>query len=324
MKTALRLVAGLALLLIVVVIGAYLWASRATAATLARSIDTHSADFPIPWVPEPAPSPSEVSMASSEPGLIETDPYAAAVERGAHLVRARYPCTDCHGQNLGGGVMIDAMPMAQAFGPNLTGGEGSATRDFTAADWDRAVRHGVGTDGRPLSMPAVEFRAMSDQELADIVTYIGSLPPVDNSVQPFRTGPIGKMLVATGVFSFSADVLPHFDEHASMPPEAGATVEFGAHLAATCAGCHNENYAGGSFAGDPSWPPSANLTPAGAIADWSLPEFVRLMREGVRPDGTEVVEPMTYILSLGQAMSDMELEAIYLFLRSLPATETPG
>lgn len=321
MRTLFRLVAALALLLVVVVAGGYLWASRAAAATLARSIDTHTVDFPLPAPPEGAMLAVEDSAAEVGDSIGEGE--ETAVERGAHLVRARYPCADCHGQDLGGGVMMDAMPMAQAFGPNLTTGEGSATLDYTAADWDRAVRHGVGMDGRPLAMPAVEFRAMSDQELADIVAYIRSLSPVDNSVAPFRTGPIGKMLIATGVFAFSADVLPHFDEHAALPPEAGVTVEFGAHLAATCAGCHNTEYSGGSFAGEPGWPPAANLTPAGALADWSLDDFVRTMREGVRPDGSEVAEPMTYILGLGQAMSDMELEAIYLFLRSLPATETP-
>lgn len=317
MKTVLRIVAGLALLLLVVVVGGYLWASRATASTLARTIDTHVVDFPIPWADEGPGGELGDSAAAS------VDPRQAALERGAHLVRARYPCADCHGESLGGGVMMDAMPVAQAFGPNLTLGKGGVTRDYRPADWDRAVRHGIGMDGRPLAMPAVEFRSMSDQELADIVTYIRSLPPVDNTVMPFRTGPIGKMLVATGAFGFSADALPHFDDHAAMPPEAGPTVEFGAHLAATCAGCHHTHYAGGSFPGEPGWPPSANLTPAGAIGGWSLDEFRRVMREGVRPDGTEVAVPMTYILGLGQAMSDTELEAIYLFLQSLPATETP-
>ena len=78
------------------------------------------------------------------------------------------------GADLSGGVMMDAMPVGRMFGPNLTLGEGSVTREYTAADWDRAVRHGVGTDGRPLVMPALDFQLMSDQELADIVTYIAN------------------------------------------------------------------------------------------------------------------------------------------------------
>ena len=39
---------------------------------------------------------------------------------------------------------------------------------------------------------------MSDQELSDIVTYIRSVPPVDNEVPGVALGPLGKVLVATG------------------------------------------------------------------------------------------------------------------------------
>lgn len=317
MKTVLRIVAALGLILLVVVVSGYFWASRATAASLSRSIDTHTVDFAIPT---PASTATALPDSSSAP----TDSTAAAVERGAYLLKARYSCVDCHGQDLAGGVMMDAMPMAEAFGSNLTLGEGSVTRDFGPADWDRAVRHGVGRDGRPLIMPSIEFRAMSDQELSDIVAYIRSLPAVDRESRPFRTGPVGKVLVATGALSFSADALPHFDDHRSAPPETGPTVEFGAHLAATCTGCHQENFAGGRFNGEPGWPPAANLTPTGAFGDWSLDDFKRLMREGVRPDGTEVAIPMTFILGIGRGMSEVELEAMYTFLRSLPATDTPS
>ena len=69
---------------------------------------------------------------------------------------------------LGGGVMVDAFPIGRLLGPNLTGGAGGRTRTYTAADWDRAVRHGILPDGRPSVMPAEDYRLMSDQELADV------------------------------------------------------------------------------------------------------------------------------------------------------------
>lgn len=305
-----RTLTYLVVAVVVVVGGGYLWASRMAAATLARSIDTHAVDFPIPW---PVEDDGET-----------VDARQAAIARGERLLEARYLCGDCHGEDFGGGVMMDAMPMAQAFGPNLTLGEGSATRDYTPADWDRAVRHGVGRDGRPLVMPAVEYRSMSDQELSDIVTYIRSLPSVDREVVGFRTGPVGKVLVATGAFGFSADLFTHFDDHRAEPPPEGATVEYGAHVAATCVGCHQVDYRGGKYPGEPGWPDAPDLTRAGVMANWSLEDFVRLMREGTRPDGTSVVDPMTFILAAGQAMSETELEAVYLFLQSLPGSEPAG
>lgn len=323
MKKLLRVGAYLLLLLVLLGVGGYAWASNATARAFERSVEVHEVDFPIPYAEE-GPAPVEGSMVATDGTTSETisDATTGALERGAHLVSARYGCQDCHGEDFSGGVMMDAMPVGRMFGPNLTLGEGSVTREYTAADWDRAVRHGVGTDGRPLVMPALDFQLMSDQELADIVTYIRSFPPVENEVPPISLGPVGKLLIARGAFQFSADLIPdHRTTHPARPPEAAPTVEFGRHLAATCMGCHKTDYTGGDIGGDPSWVPAANLTPAGPMADLTLDEFRHLLREGVRPDGTEMREPMTFVLPFAQKMTDVEIEAIYLFLRSLPPRE---
>lgn len=314
MKTFLRVGAYLLLLIVLLGLGGYAWASSATARTFERSVEVHDVDFPIPY-------PADGGMPAPNGGSPMT--ASGALDRGAHLVSARYGCQDCHGEDFSGGVMMDAMPVGRMFGPNLTLGEGSVTRDYTAADWDHAVRHGIGTDGRPLVMPAMDFQLMSDQELADIVTYIRSFPPIDNEVTPITLGPVGKLLVARGIFQFSADLIPDHDAtHPARPPETAPTVEFGRHLAATCMGCHKTDYTGGDIGGDPNWAPAANLTAAGPMADLTLDEFRLILREGVRPDGTSVLEPMTYVLPAGQRMTDVEIEAIYLFLRSLPARET--
>ena len=322
MKTFVKIVIGLILLLAILAAAGYAWASSATAQAFERSVEVHQVDFPVPY-PEAGAATAGAATTDGGAGSTGADPLAAAIERGEHLVHARYGCADCHGENLGGGVMMDAMPMGRLLGPNLTGGEGSVVNSYRAADWDRAVRHGVGTEGRPLTMPAEDFRLMSDQELSDIVTYIGALPPVDNEVTAVALGPIGKMLVARGIWRFSADRIgDHDSPHVARPPAATASVEFGGHLAATCVGCHKQDYTGGDIGGDPNWAPAANLTAAGSLSQWTLEEFVRLMREGVRPDGSEVLEPMTFVMPAAQRMTDLELEAMYLFLRSLPARET--
>ena len=98
------------------------------------------------------------------------------MERGRHLVTARYGCAECHGANFGGGVMVDAFPLGSLLGPNITTGQGSRTLQYSPADWDRIVRHGVLPDGRPAVMPSIDFVQMSDQELSDIIAYIRSFP----------------------------------------------------------------------------------------------------------------------------------------------------
>jgi hypothetical protein len=48
------------------------------------------------------------------------------------------------------------------------------------------------------------------------------------------------------------------------------------------------------------------------------------MTEGVRPDGTALWPPMTFILPAGQNMTDVEMEALWAFLRSMPAAPVPS
>ena len=249
-----------------------------------------------------------------------------AIERGRHLIEARYGCADCHGENLGGGVMIDAAPMGRLYGPNLTGGPGSRVGAFTPEDWDRIVRHGVTLEGARAVMPSQDFQAMSDQELGDIITYIESLPDVDNEVPPVSFGPIGKVLLATGQMIASYDIIQHRDAHEALPPEAAANVEFGSHLANTCTGCHGQDFSGGPIVGgDPSWAPARNLTPhPDALGGWSLSDFTTAMKQGVRPDGTELLMPMTLMMPFANNMTDVEIEALWVFLQSIPAVAPEG
>ena len=304
---------------VVVLVGAgYVWASRAAAQTLSRSFEAHEVDFPIPFPLDDGGAQASEAAAGGVPASASE----AAIERGRHLTSARYGCTDCHGADFSGGVMMDAMPVARAFGPNLTLGEGSAVRDYSAADWDRTVRHGIGPGGRPLMMPSLDFQYMADQELSDIVAYIRSLPSVANEMPAPEMGPIGKFLLARGAFRLSVDEIPSHDTpHDAMPPEAVADVAFGRHLAATCMGCHKSDLTGGPMGGDPSWAPAANLT-TGNVDDWTLDEFKTLLRTGVRPDGTSVLVPMTFVMPYAERMTEVELEAMYLYLRSLPTKET--
>lgn len=317
MKLLLKVVGVLLVLVVLAAAGGYAWISSATSRVMSRTFDVHTVDFPVPFPLDPA-EVEALGLTEEEAARVAME---RAIERGRHLVEARYACAECHGENFGGGVMIDAPPIGRIYGANLTRGAGSRTLNYTTADWDRTVRHGVLPDGRPTPMPAEDFRLMSDQELSDIITYIQSLPPVDNEVPPPVYGPLGKFLVATGQFKLSADIIgSHEVRHPELPPEEAPTVEFGRHLAATCTGCHNQNLTGGPITGgDPSWPPARNLTPdASGLAGWTLQDFVRVMREGVRPDGTPIQPPMTFVLPFAQRMRDVELEALFVYLQSLP------
>ncbi|MDP2955849.1 MAG: cytochrome c [Longimicrobiales bacterium] len=331
MKTALKAVLGLVLLLVLVAGAVYVWASSKDRALLARTIATHTVDFPIPF-PLTQAEADELGQDSTASGTdsVGVDLASVALERavarGEHLVNSRYVCVECHGKDFGGGVMIDDPMIGRILGPNITAGEGGRTAAFTPSDWDRIVRHGVRSDGRPTAMPSVDFQAMSDQELSDVVAYVRSQPPVDATVPPVELGPLGTVLMAVGKLPLSADLIPAHDRaHDVSPPTAEPSAEFGRHLANVCAGCHGSDLSGGPIAGgDPSWPPAANLTPhAEGLAGWTYEQFAAALRTAKRPDGTDLRPPMSQIVAYGQRMTDVEVQALWAFLQSLPARPDP-
>ena len=208
---------------------------------------------------------------------------------------------------------------------NLTPGEGSRTADFTAADWVRAIRHGVGPDGHSLLiMPSYEYANLSDEQIGQMVAYLASLPPVDRVPSEPKLGPLGRIL-------FLADQLPllpaEWVDHAVVAPAAvpaEASVEYGRYMASSCTGCHGVNFAGGPTPGSgPDDVPASNLTSSGHLSAWTLDGFKTALRTGVTPEGREL-DQLVMPWTLTREMTDVELEAIWLYLNSLPPAAPAG
>jgi mono/diheme cytochrome c family protein len=318
-RRVVKIVALVLVALVVVGLGVYAWAAFTASRKLSRTYTVHTVDFPIPF-PIPVEEIRRLGLTPDSARVVARD---RALQRARHLVESRYACTACHGRDLAGGIMVDDPAIGRLLGPNLTGGNGSRTAGFRPADWDRIVRHGILRDGRPSLMPSVDFQHMSDQELSDIALLVQSQAPVDKDVPRVSLGPVGKVLLATGKLVLSADAIAANGDapHAVRPPASAATVEFGRHLAATCMGCHGQDLAGGPIVGgDPSWPPAANLTPIPTgLGRWTSAQFARAMREGKRPDGTALRVPMSEVVPYVARMSDIEVEALWMYLQWLPA-----
>ncbi|MBI5768213.1 MAG: c-type cytochrome [Verrucomicrobia bacterium] len=246
---------------------------------------------------------------------------AAALERGRHIAETR-GCNECHGKDYAGNKVVDDAAMGRWHGPNLTRGKGGRVATFRDEDWVRAIRHGVGPEGKGLYlMPADEYTHLSDEDLGVLVAFMKSVPPVDRERVPLTFGPVARALLTAGKIKLPAEMV----DHAHRQPVAvtpGPTPEYGRYLANACMGCHNAKLSGGKIdIGPPDWPPAANLTPHadGRLAKWSEPDFVAAMRTAKRPDGTELNPVMPRLF--GQ-MSDLELKALWAYFRTLPATPT--
>ena len=247
---------------------------------------------------------------------------AASLAEGQRLVTMR-GCSDCHTPDFGGQVFIDDPMLGTIATANLTAGQGSATAGYTVADWERAIRHGVGPDGRGLLiMPSYEYAGLSDEQVAQMIAYLQTVPPVDRvAVEPVLK-PVGRALFLAGQLPLlPAEMIDHTMGHVAAVP-AAASAEYGAYLSTTCTGCHQPNLAGGVVPGSaPGDPRSANLTPAGNLAHWSLDEFKDTLRNGVTPEG-KTLDPAVMPWPIAAQMTDVEMEALWLYLASLPPTQS--
>lgn len=259
------------------------------------------------------------------PGPITVKTDSIAVARGSHLAHAIAGCAECHGANLEGAVVVDDPAFGRIYAPNLTSGKGGLGGKLSEADIVRAVRHGVGPDGRALKiMPSEDYVSVTDEDLASIVAFVKSSPPVDHETPAITVGPIARMLMVAGKLPLlHAETIDHSRPSiASVTP--AATIGYGAYLANIgCRGCHGPKFSGGRIAsGPPDWPPAANLTPAGPTKDWKEEDFRRVLREGKRPDGSPVNVVMPWKMT--RNMTDDEIRAVYLYTRSLPAVGASG
>ena len=237
---------------------------------------------------------------------------STALARGRHLIEAVGKCQDCHGADFGGKVMMDSPVFARLAATNITGGRGGIA-GYTDADYERAIRHGVSREGRPLFfMPAEAFAVLSDEDLAGMIGYLRTLPPVDRETPAPRIGPVARMLFLGGNFPLLPVELIRHDARPAVPPP-GESVQYGQYLATIggCRACHGAELGG---TGDPSAP---DITSA-RLAAWGEADFFRALREGRRPDGTAIdPEKMPWVRS-GQ-MTDPEMRAVWRYVRSLPA-----
>ncbi|MDX1616628.1 MAG: cytochrome c [Candidatus Promineifilaceae bacterium] len=256
-----------------------------------------------------------------EPVPVPDDPES--ISYGEHIASIR-GCKACHGADLSGEIEFQDPMVGVIANANLTGGRGSEVVDYTVEDWVRAIRHGIGPDGKPLLiMPSNQHYAMSDEDLGALLAYIRSLPPIDNELPELKLALLPRAMYVLGPMDFlvPAELIDH-DAPRPIPPERGVTAEYGEYLAGLCSLCHGPGFSGGPIPGTPpDDPPALNLTPGGELAGWTFDDFLTAMRTGVTPGGHQLRDEYMPYESLFGDMTDEEWEAIWLYLKTLPPKE---
>jgi len=294
MRTLLRIVVGLVVVVVLVIAGTAGFAQFGSERKLHRTISVQVTPIVLP-----------------------TD--QAALDRGAYLYKSR-GCGECHGLDGAGKIVIDDDGFL-VKAPHIASGEGSVTANYKPEDWVRTIRHGVKPNGEPaFIMPSEDFNRLTDADVGAVASYVRSLPAVAGTGSEFRVPLLVRFLYAAGMIKDAAEKIDH-----NLPPEqpfaSNDEIAHGAYVAAACKGCHNEFLSGGLIPGaPPTWPPAANLTPG---VDGVLPLYpnaealAAMFRSGKRPNGSAVSTVMPF--GMLSAMSDEDVNALYGFLKTVRA-----
>jgi mono/diheme cytochrome c family protein len=244
-----------------------------------------------------------------EPIEVPSDP--AAIERGRHLVGTIFFCQECHGEDLAGKPHFSDPLSGTVSAKNLTAGGGGVGGTFSDTDWVRAIRHGVDQEGHPLvEMPSNSYYYIGDADLAAIIAYLKSLPPVDKELPERDLGLFYQLAILSNPSLIPAETIEHTAPRPPAP-EPGVTVEYGKYLATACTICHGPDLSGGTAAGA-----GLDLTGSGDLADWTEEEFMHTLRTGERPQG-EDLDPNRMPWKRVGKLTDDELRAIWLYLQTL-------
>jgi len=266
----------------------------------------------------------------------KSDPMRERLARGRYLVEGPMHCFACHsevdwkapgapelkGQKGGGARFPEEDIPFPLYSPNISPDAETGAGTWTDEQLARAIREGIGHDGRRLSpvMPYLNYRVLSDEDLASVVAYLRSIPPVHNVVP--------KTELPEPVMN---SLPPPMPVTAPVPqPDLSNSITRGEYLVrlGNCSACHTPrdqqgrplpglDFAGGTLRKGP-WGEvaSTNITsdPSG-ISYYDRRLFLEVMRTGrVR---TRQLNP-SMLTSRYRYMTDEDLTAIYSYLRMLP------
>lgn len=263
-------------------------------------------------------------------------PSAGLIQRGEYVAR-QADCVACHStpksKPFAGGLEM-ATPLGAIYATNITPDRGSGIGDYSLAEFDRALRHGVARDGHRLypAMPYPSYAKMSDEDVSALYAYFmhGVKPVVQANQESDIPWPLNmRWPLAFWNLAFTSP-------HPYQPdPKQDALWNRGAYLvqgAGHCGSCHtprgvamNEKgldgghplYLSGALL-DGWYAPSLRGDVNTGIGRWSEAEVVQFLKTGRNQHAVVFGSMADAFNNSTQFLSDQDLQAIARYLKSLP------
>ena len=267
----------------------------------------------------------------------DTGPYVATAEqiaRGAYLARAGN-CAACHtdrgGAPYAGGKGI-ATPFGTIYASNLTPDTKTGIGNWSPALFWRALHNGRSADGRLLypAFPYPNFteitRADSDALYAFLRTQVPAAQPNRAHALDFPYNLQASLAVWRALFFTPGVYEPVADQSAQWNRGAYLVRALG-----HCSACHSPRnrfgatsesleLSGGLIPMQNWYAPSLESTGEAGVADWPAEEVSALFKTGLTTRGAAMGPMAEVVFRSTQYLSDADIAAMTVFLKSLPRT----
>jgi len=246
-------------------------------------------------------------------------------KRGEYLVVAA-GCLTCHtdykkkGKLLAGGPALKT-PFGTFYGPNITPDKTHGIGGWTLAQFSQALTAGVAPDGSHYfpSFPYTSYVAMKPQDIADIKSYLESVPPVGTPSRPHDLP-----------WPFSDRNVLGAWKWLNFNPSRSQDMNRGAYLVNVlghCGECHTQrDLFGGKFgpplAGNTNGPGGAKVPSLRGLAvagqPWTFDQIVLSLRVGMKPNGDFLGDIMAEVVEHSTSdLSDADRAAMATYMMSL-------
>lgn len=260
---------------------------------------------------------------------------ATPAQRGEYLTRAA-DCIACHTTEgsqpfVGGRPFV--LPFGTMYSTNITPDKKTGIGDYTDAEFLRALRQGIGRDGKRLypAMPFASYTYMTDADALAIKAYLLTLQPVESAPPPNTLSFPFNQRWLMGFWS------AFFDPDKRFEPNTERSAEWnrGAYLAEAmghCGECHTprnaafaldnrKKFGGAKQAGWVAYNISSDKQTG--IGEWSPAEIAKYISTGHAAGRGTADGPMGEAVEFSlKYLTPSDVNALAAYVASVPPTSS--